>query len=58
MRRQLVVGNWKMHGSRAANAELLTGILAAARPFARLTWRSARRSSYLSESGSGTLARH
>lgn len=32
MRRQLVVGNWKMHGSRAANAELLTGILAA-RPF-------------------------
>lgn len=32
MRRQLVVGNWKMHGSRAANAELLAGILAA-RPF-------------------------
>lgn len=32
MRRQLVVGNWKMHGSRAANAELLTAILAA-RPF-------------------------
>jgi triosephosphate isomerase len=32
MRRQLVVGNWKMHGSRAANAELLSGILAA-RPF-------------------------
>ncbi len=31
-RRQLVVGNWKMHGSRAANAELLAGILAA-RPF-------------------------
>lgn len=33
MRKKLVVGNWKMHGSRAANAELLTGILAA-RPFA------------------------
>ena len=32
MRRQLVVGNWKMHGSHAANAELLAGILAA-RPF-------------------------
>jgi len=32
MRRQLVVGNWKMHGSRAVNAELLSGILAA-RPF-------------------------
>ncbi len=32
MRRQLVVGNWKMHGSRAANAELLAGILAA-RPY-------------------------
>ncbi len=31
-RRQLVVGNWKMHGSRPANAELLAGILAA-RPF-------------------------
>lgn len=31
-RRQLVVGNWKMHGSRAANAELLAGILAA-RPY-------------------------
>ena len=25
-RRQLVVGNWKMHGSHAANAELLAGI--------------------------------
>jgi len=33
MRNKLVVGNWKMHGSRAANAELLAGILAA-RPFA------------------------
>ena len=32
MRRKLVVGNWKMHGSRAANAELLTALLAA-RPF-------------------------
>jgi triosephosphate isomerase (TIM) len=32
-RRQLVVGNWKMHGSRAANAELLAGILGA-RPYA------------------------
>ena len=33
MRRKLVVGNWKMHGSRQANAELLAGI-AGARPFA------------------------
>ena len=32
-RRTLVVGNWKMHGSHAANAELLQGILSA-RPFA------------------------
>ncbi len=32
MRRTLVVGNWKMHGSRPANAELLAGVLAA-RPF-------------------------
>jgi triosephosphate isomerase len=32
MRPQLVVGNWKMHGSRAANAELLAGLLAA-RPY-------------------------
>ena len=32
MRRKLVVGNWKMHGSRAANAELLSALLAA-RPF-------------------------
>jgi triosephosphate isomerase len=33
MRRKLVVGNWKMHGSRAANAELLAALLAA-RPYA------------------------
>lgn len=33
MRKKLIVGNWKMHGSRPANAELLSGILAA-RPFA------------------------
>ena len=33
MRRRLVVGNWKMHGSRLANAELLAAVLAA-RPFA------------------------
>jgi triosephosphate isomerase len=33
MRTPLVVGNWKMHGSRPANAELLAGLLAA-RPFA------------------------
>ena len=32
MRRKLVVGNWKMNGSHAANAELLAGI-SAARPF-------------------------
>lgn len=31
-RRKLVVGNWKMHGSRKGNAELLEGIVAA-RPF-------------------------
>lgn len=31
-RRPLVVGNWKMHGSRAANASLLDGVLQA-RPF-------------------------
>jgi triosephosphate isomerase len=31
-RRRLVVGNWKMHGSRPANAALLDGILRA-RPF-------------------------
>ncbi|MFY8088076.1 MAG: triose-phosphate isomerase [Rubrivivax sp.] len=31
-RRQLVVGNWKMHGSRPANALLLDGVLQA-RPF-------------------------
>ena len=29
MRRKLVVGNWKMHGSRPANAELLAALLAA-----------------------------
>jgi triosephosphate isomerase len=33
MRRKLVVGNWKMHGSRPANAELLSALMAA-RPFA------------------------
>ena len=32
MRRKLVAGNWKMHGSHPANAELLAGILGA-RPF-------------------------
>ncbi len=32
MRRKLVAGNWKMHGSHTANAELLAGI-SAARPF-------------------------
>ncbi len=32
MRRKLVVGNWKMHGSRVANAELLSALIAA-RPF-------------------------
>jgi triosephosphate isomerase len=32
MRRKLVVGNWKMHGSRPANAELLAA-LAAGRPY-------------------------
>jgi triosephosphate isomerase len=32
MRRKLVVGNWKMNGSRVANAELLAAVLAA-RPF-------------------------
>ena len=31
-RRKLVVGNWKMHGSRVANAELLAALLAS-RPF-------------------------
>ena len=30
MRARLVAGNWKMHGSRVANASLLDGILAAA----------------------------
>jgi triosephosphate isomerase (TIM) len=33
MRRKLVVGNWKMHGSRAANAELLAGLMQG-RPYA------------------------
>jgi len=33
MRRKLVVGNWKLHGSRATNAALLSG-LAAGRPYA------------------------
>jgi triosephosphate isomerase (TIM) len=33
MRKKLVAGNWKMHGSHAHNAELLAGIVAA-RPFA------------------------
>ncbi|KAB0584107.1 triose-phosphate isomerase [Ideonella dechloratans] len=33
MRRKLVVGNWKMHGSHKGNAELLAGIVGA-RPFA------------------------
>lgn len=32
MRKKLIVGNWKMHGSHQANAELLAGI-AAATPF-------------------------
>mgnify|MGYP005815734423 CR=1 FL=1 len=32
MRRKLVVGNWKMHGSRQANAALLAALLAA-RPY-------------------------
>mgnify|MGYP002383827037 CR=1 FL=1 len=32
-RKKLVVGNWKMHGSRPANAELLAGVLAG-RPYA------------------------
>ena len=32
MRKQLVVGNWKMHGNHPANAELLASIVAA-RPF-------------------------
>ena len=32
MRRKLVVGNWKMHGSRPANAELLAALMAG-RPY-------------------------
>ena len=31
-RKQLVIGNWKMHGSRPRNAELLAGVVGA-RPF-------------------------
>jgi triosephosphate isomerase len=27
-RRQLIVGNWKLNGSRQVNAELMAGILA------------------------------
>ena len=30
MRKKLIVGNWKMHGSHRANAELLAGIVAGA----------------------------
>ena len=30
-RRPMVAGNWKMHGSRAANAALLDGVLAGLR---------------------------
>ncbi len=41
MRRKLVVGNWKMHGSRPANAELLAGSCAAGRTLP--TWRCACR---------------
>ena len=33
MRRKLVVGNWKMNGSRAANAELLAGAAGGAAPW-------------------------
>ncbi len=32
MRRKLIIGNWKMHGSHSANAELLAGI-AGSRPY-------------------------
>ena len=32
MQRKLVVGNWKMHGSRPANAELLAALIGA-RPY-------------------------
>ena len=32
MRKKLIVGNWKMHGSHSANAELLAGVVAA-QPF-------------------------
>jgi triosephosphate isomerase len=34
VRQKLVMGNWKMHGSRTANAELLAGLLAAQPPIA------------------------
>lgn len=33
MRRKLVIGNWKMNGNRAANATLLSGILAGLNDF-------------------------
>lgn len=36
MRNKLIVGNWKMHGSHKANAELIEGILAAGPVDARL----------------------
>jgi triosephosphate isomerase len=42
MRRKLVVGNWKMHGSRPANAELLAAI--AGRGPTAATWPCACRS--------------
>lgn len=53
MRRKLVVGNWKMHGSRAAIAELLAGLqrqlpplsgtdVAICPPFVYLAWVSER----------------
>jgi triosephosphate isomerase (TIM) len=32
MRKKLIVGNWKMHGSHSSNAELLAGVVGA-RPF-------------------------
>jgi triosephosphate isomerase len=42
MRRKLVVGNWKMHGSRPANAELLAA--SSVRGLMAATWRCACRS--------------
>jgi triosephosphate isomerase len=33
MRRKLVIGNWKMNGSRAANTALLSGIVAGLNDF-------------------------